>query len=370
MKKRMKAISLFSGAGGMDIGFKNEGIDVIWANEIDKDAYNTYKENNPETTIIHGDIKAHIEELNKFNDIDIMFGGPPCQGFSVAGKMDPNDERSTLIWTFLEAVNIVKPRAFVIENVKALAMLEKWEPIREKIIMIANKMGYVCRPFVLNSAEFGIPQKRERVFFIGFLDNSVNFDDVFSNINNNKKVVKTVREAIFYLGKAGTKDNPKTCTAKITFAQNPILRKSPYAGMLFNGIGRPLNLDSVASTLPASMGGNKTPIIDEEALYYNCDNWVIDYHNSLMNGEVTAKYSEAPSRLRRITIKEAIAIQTFPEDYKFSGSKSSIYRQIGNAVPCQLAQVVAKSVIYELNPKIYDGKDVFIDIRDSFIDMY
>lgn len=381
MEKDLKAVSLFSGAGGMDIGFKNAGINIVWANEIDKDAFETYKENNKDTLIIEkGDIREQYKKLENVRDIDIVFGGPPCQGFSVAGKMDPNDERSTLIWTFMDVVKMVKPRAFVIENVKALAVLEKWEPIRQRIIKEANEMGYNCVPYVLNSVDFGVPQKRERVFFIGFKGKNIDLNTI---INSQKKKIKTVREAIGHLGPAGSENNPKTCTAVITLAKNPVLRKSPYAGMLFNGIGRPLNLDDASTTLPASMGGNKTPIIDENLLYGDKKtDWVVEYHKAILDKIIEPEYKEAPSVLRRLTIKEAALIQTFPEDYKFLGSKTSIYRQIGNAVPCELAEVVANAVLYGLNSSGYNkmklievesdnsmSKKVSIDVSEGLIDL-
>lgn len=128
------------------------------------------------------------------------------------------------------------------------------------------------------------------------------------------------------------------------------MRKSPYAGMYFNGQGRPINIDGYSNTLPASMGGNKTPFIDEEYLYGSaeCD-WVIDYHKSLLEGTIEPKFEEAPKRLRRITIKEAARIQSFPDDYIFCGNKGKIYTQIGNAVPCRLAEAVARAVIKYLN---------------------
>ena len=145
---------------------------------------------------------------------------------------------------------------------------------------------------------------------------------------------------------AGEEGNPITCTAKITLAANPIMRKSPYAGMIFNGMGRPLNLDSVSTTLPASMGGNKTPIIDTEILRdRESVDWVKEYHKGLWEGTTEAVFGSAPDRLRRLTIAEAALIQSFPRDYIFKGSKSAIYTQIGNAVPCKLAEAVAASVI-------------------------
>jgi DNA (cytosine-5)-methyltransferase 1 len=119
------------------------------------------------------------------------------------------------------------------------------------------------------------------------------------------------------------------------------MRRSPYAGMMFNGQGRPLNPDGYSCALHASMGGNKTPIIDEEHCYFGQDSWVEWYHSYLMKGGELLSLDAAPKRLRRLTIDESLGIQTFPHDYKFIGGQSSIYRQIGNAVPCDLAQVVA-----------------------------
>lgn len=366
MKETLKAISLFSGAGGMDVGFKNAGIDVVIANEIDKDAANTYEANHPESQLIRGDIKSEFNKIVENKDIDIIFGGPPCQGFSVAGKMDPNDERSTLVWSFLDVVNDVKPKAFVMENVKALGTLEKWQPVREEIFKRAERMGYSCEMYILNSADFGVPQKRERVFFIGYLSRTVSKDKMIQRLNKRLRKTKTIKETIIHLGPAGSESNPNTCTAKITFATNPVLRKSPYAGMIFNGMGRPLNIDEASNTLPASMGGNKTPIIDELYLHGGATtNWVVEYHKMLMDKSVTPNFEVAPSRLRRLTIKEAALIQTFPEDYKFEGSKSAIYRQIGNAVPCLLAEVIASAVKEEiLDVEIYEASNSQMTLDD------
>lgn len=350
MTRQITGLSLFSGAGGMDVGFKNAGVNVVWSNELDKDACNTYEANHPDSNLRRGDLREYLEELiNYQNDIDILFGGPPCQGFSVAGKMDPNDERSQLIWTYLDAVEIVRPRAFVLENVAALGKLEKWQAVRERIFSRANELGYQCHHFILNSSEYGVPQKRERVFFIGFRDIDLDPAKIMLSFEQKKSKPKTIRETISHLGPAGSPTNPNTCTAKVTLALNPIMRKSPYAGMIFNGMGRPLNLEGVSNTLPASMGGNKTPIVDEALLHHNAtDNWVEDFHKALMEKTITPEYKEAPSRLRRLTINEAALIQTFPENYIFIGSKSKIYTQIGNAVPCLLAETVAKTVIEQL----------------------
>ena len=140
----------------------------------------------------------------------------------------------------------------------------------------------------------------------------------------------------------GEPGNDQTCKAKVTPAKEPILRQSPFAGMLFNGQGRPMDMNRPAPTLPASMGGNRTPIVDQETLETGAKQWVETYHGSLMDGGDVA--SVIPSRLRRITVQEAAAIQSFPKDMPWHGSQSSRYRQIGNAVPPKMAFAVACSV--------------------------
>lgn len=345
----MKAISLFTGAGGMDVGFRNAGFEIIWANDIDKDACNTYRKNHG-PHIKHGnldDLIPELEQIGKDQTIDCLFGGPPCQGFSVAGKMDINDPRSKLVWSYMEAVRKVKPKIFVMENVKALAELEKFRAVREGLYKIATEMGYAVELLVLNAKDYGVPQNRERMFLVGIKGNRNNFKDI---IELEKTKAPNLREALSRVGKIGTPNNNRICKAKVTTASSPILRKSPYAGMLFNGQGRPLNLDGHAATLPASMGGNRTPIIDDDALYENKKPWVEEYHENLMNGGIPINPKSIPSRLRRLTVDEAIAIQTFPREYIFTGTQSSIYKQIGNAVPCMLAAAVARAAIKSYEP--------------------
>ena len=348
------ALSLFTGAGGMDLGFEAAGVEIVFANEIMNEAAATYQANHNNGIMVNDDINNVIESLDRFKGVDFVFGGPPCQGFSVAGKMNPDDDRSKLIFTFLEVVERVRPKAFVMENVKALGKLEKWGPIRRKYLDKAKSLGYNCSPFILNATEYGVSQKRERVFFIGIRDDDNPFFeyDMDCLLERQKTKALTIRELLHSLGKAGTKENPKTCTARITFATHPIMRKSPYAGMYFNGQGRPINVDDYANTLPASMGGNKTPIIDEEYLYGDADSdWVVDYHKGLMNGTIVPEFRDAPKRLRRITIKEAARIQSFPDNYMFCGNKGVVYTQIGNAVPCKMAEAVAKAVVLYVGDK-------------------
>ena len=336
----MRAISLFSGAGGLDLGFQKAGFKIIVANDFDKDACETYR-NNIREHIIKGkieDVKHQI--LQNASDVDVVFGGPPCQGFSVAGKMDPDDPRSQHIWNFAEFVEQCRPKSFVLENVKSLGFLKKWERLRDKLLHRLRKAGYMVNFVVLNASDFDVPQSRERVFFIGFKGNSSFIPDLSAIMEPYKKRSPTVREALSVLDRAGTGNNRDLAKAKITVTPKPIMRKSAYAGMLFNGLGRPVKIDGYCATLPATMGGNKTPIIDEEALYDNAKNWVEEYHASLCQGKAPLPFQEAPKRLRRLTVQEASILQTFPKQFIFSGSQSSIFKQIGNAVPCNLGYAV------------------------------
>lgn len=342
----MKAVSLFSGAGGMDVGFKQAGFTVVAANEMDTYACQTFKANHAGTVLYEGDIARHMDALGSLTDIDLVFGGPPCQGFSVAGKMDAADPRSQLIFSFAEVVERIRPRAFVMENVKALGSLEKFALLRRQLMARFVKAGYAVQLVILNAKDFGIPQSRERVFFIGFrqITNPV----TLASFRKHHVIPPTLREVITPLGKAGTISNRKICKAKITLAAKPVLRQSPYAGMLFNGQGRPLNPDGWASTLPASMGGNRTPIIDEAHLFHDAKPWVEEYHRHLMKGGKPYPTDTAPASLRRLTVDETALLQGFPTEYRFMGTQSKVFSQIGNAVPCKLAHVVADVVCHVL----------------------
>lgn len=343
-EKDIRTVSVFSGAGGLDIGAIEAGANVIWANDMMKEACQTYRMNIGDH-IVCGDINEKMKELDGLSDISLLIGGPPCQGFSVAGKMDANDKRSQLIWSYLSVLAMLKPHAFVMENVKALGTLQKWEGTRNLLIKAMRDLGYSVNYMVLNAKDFDVPQARERIFVIGFRGDSQLMPDLEKMIKPYRKPAKTVREVLLSLDKAGTGDNQDVCRAKITLAHNPVLRRTPYAGMIFNGLGRPLRLDSYSATLPASMGGNKTPIIDEQELYNGTKPWVETYFDDLIQNPSAPDTTSVPDYLRRITVAEAALIQTFPKDYQFHGSQSMKYTQIGNAVPCNMAKAVVQMVI-------------------------
>ncbi|GAA0328340.1 DNA cytosine methyltransferase [Morganella psychrotolerans] len=339
----------------MDVGVQNAGFEIIAANEIDSYACQTYKKNHQNTMLYEGDILSYLDELEKYKGVDLVVGGPPCQGFSVAGRMNLDDPRSKLVFSYCDVVKRVMPRAFIMENVKSLATLDKFKGIREEIFRRMNSLGYGLSMVILNAKDFGVPQSRERMFLLGILGENKEITSADFEVKKEKAI--SLREAIVHLGRAGSENNTRITKAKITLAEKPVLRKSAYAGMLFNGQGRPLNPDAWSSTLPASMGGNRTPIIDEEHLYDDMPSWVEEHHKSLVDGTKKAAYGDAPKRLRRLTVGEAIILQTFPSDYIFIGPQSKVFSQIGNAVPCKLAQVVASVVKNRLSNKLITGKN-------------
>ncbi len=338
MSDDLTCVSLYSGAGGMDLGFAQAGIQPIWANDIDPAAVATYNANIPGGHAVAGDIRDPRIGLPSEGAADVVIGGPPCQGFSVAGHMNINDPRSKHVWDFLGAVARIKPRALVMENVKALAAHRRWSRLLGQIRTEASSLGYRVELFVLDASHFGVPQARQRMFLIG-VDSSATPVKIGTTTRCDPI---TVRAALTELPRFGETGNDTRCTAAVVPAKKPVLRRSPYAGMLFNGQGRPINPDAPAMTLPATMGGNRTPIIDQHHLEHGGESWVVSYHRRLMAGEAPA--DDAPDDLRRLTIAEAAALQTFPLGTAWQGPQSTVFRQIGNAVPPRLAAHVARAV--------------------------
>jgi DNA (cytosine-5)-methyltransferase 1 len=329
------AISLYSGAGGLDSGFAASGFDIRWAIDNDPFAIETYNSNLTPHGVC-GDV-LHVDPPSELEPT-LVIGGPPCQGFSVIGRMDPKDPRSEHVDHFLDVVEHVGPRAFVMENVKALAVSARWAPVRERLLERAAALGYERELFVLNACDYDVPQSRERMFLIGIRGAAPERPPA-----ETADRPPTVRAALERLPRFGESGNDATCSARVIPASKPIMRPTAHRGsLLFNGSGRPLDLDGPAKTLPASMGGNATPIIDQEELEHGAESWVVGYHRRLQEGKPPLK--RAPSRLRRITVQEAAALQTFPLGWTFAGPRVAQYRQVGNAVPPNLAEAVATSV--------------------------
>jgi DNA (cytosine-5)-methyltransferase 1 len=327
----------------------------VWANDIDELAvatYNSFFRRHGAHAAVAGDLVRRFQagELDSHIGVDLVVGGPPCQGFSVAGKMDPHDPRSNHVWTFLDVVKHLEPRGFVMENVSSLAWNKRWTGLLERLVERGELLGYRMRVLQLNASDFGVPQNRRRVFLVGLRDGFV--DDPLPATADDPP---TVRQALEILPTYGQPGNNTYCRARVVPAKRPVLRRSPYAGMLFNGKGRPLNLDAPAPTLPASMGGNKTPIIDQEELEHGVPAWVLTYHERLRKGHPSKKV--APRRLRRLTVEEAAALQTFPQNMKWFGRINQVFCQIGNAVPPRLAHHVALAVNHGLESSSQGASD-------------
>lgn len=305
----MKVVSLFSGAGGFDLGFSQAGHKIIWANDIWKEATETY-ELNLGNHIICKDIKEISSK--EIPDAEIVIGGFPCQGFSQANtKRNEKDERNFLYLEFVRIVRDKKPNFFLAENVKGILSLGKGK-IFEMIVRDFSEIGYEVNYAVLNAADYGVPQTRERVFIfgkrkdveikIGFPPNPTHQKLNGTSLFEDRKKWLSVAEAL--------KNIPEPC-------ENHNLKNheaSKYK-LLFNGyIGhRKINPDLPFPTI-TSRGDEKGGV-------------VVHHH---------------PSNLRRISAREAATIQSFPVEFEFVGTKTSVYRQVSNAVPPILAKAIAE----------------------------
>jgi DNA (cytosine-5)-methyltransferase 1 len=244
----------------------------------------------------------------------------------------------------MEAVEVVRPLAFIMENVPHLALSPRWHRVILDLIYRAHVLGYTAHLMVLDAADYGVAQHRERMFLIG-LPSGVPFAEPALA---GRRV--TCGEALRALPAFGDVGNSQACTARIVPARKPVLRGSAYAGMLFNGAGRPLNLRAPSTTLPATMGGNRTPIVDTEELRLpvKMAGWAETYYARLRQGG--EPFTEVPPEagLRRLTVEEAAAIQSFPRGMRFQGPQTARFRQVGNAVPPLLAWHVAQAVTRSL----------------------
>lgn len=337
----MNTLSLFCGAGGLDIGFKKAGFNLIDAFDNNHDACLTFERNIGKVTLCDLSNESFSNQIS-YNP-DIIIGGPPCQGFSKGGRMKISDSRNKLIWNFASIVKNLNPKIFVMENVPNLFIHSKFAEIKEKLIEYFEEENFTIQEFLLNAKNFGVPQNRKRAILIGIQNDKV----VWPNIKKYYSPIVTVREAISDLPNAGIFPNTGICTAKIVPCKNPVLRASAYTGMLFNGCGRPINLDSQCNTIIATIGGNRTPIIDIEALKdSSVKPWIETYYDFIVNNKNQNLFNDSiiSTKLRRLTIKEAALIQTFPISFEFLGSKTSQFKQIGNAVPCNLSYGIAKYI--------------------------
>lgn len=320
----MNVVSLFCGCGGLDLGLKKAGHNIIWANDFDEDSIITYKKNIAEKNEVVV-CKSITDVLSKdIPDCDLVIGGFPCQGFSVANPYrHEKDRRNFLYEELLRVVKDKKPKYFLGENVQGITNLGGYETVEDKknkigkvFKMILNdfkKIGYNVEWKILNAADYGIPQLRKRMVMIGIrndIDTKFEFPKITHyskeknnqlslSLKNNLKYYKTVGEAIG--------DLPIEYSEKIPNHQGT-KHKVKINGYLGN---RHTDPQKPSPTIVGRGGGTGGPVILPH-----------------------------PSQKRRMTVREVARIQTFPDNFIFYGSNSSQYRQIGNAVPVDLGYIL------------------------------
>jgi DNA (cytosine-5)-methyltransferase 1 len=326
---RSTCVDLFAGAGGLSLGLKDAGWDTKLAVDFDKAACTTYKHNFPKVDVVQGDIRK-IDWSSFAGKIDLVAGGPPCQPFSVAGNQLAAQDSRDMLPEFVRAVREIKPKLFLMENVAGLVS-PKHEPYLALRLQQLNLLGYDLEYKVLDAADYGVPQHRRRVIIFGSKRGLVRFPKESHGGSRRAHI-----SAIAAICDA-PKDEPNK--AIVTYAKNPIFRPSPWAGMLVNGGGRPINLHSPSQTIPASAGGNRTHIIDENSILF-------DYHAHLEGGGKPR--TGLVKGVRRLTVRESARLQSFPDDFVFIGQRSSQYRQVGNAVPPLLGRAVGEALLAAL----------------------
>lgn len=396
-----RVVSLFSGAGGMDLGFEKAGFDIVWANDFFKEAVESYKKN-VSKNVVYGDI-TKIDSSEIPDDIDLVIGGFPCQGFSVANtKRSMKDERNFLYKEMLRVIKDKNPKFFVAENVKGLLSIEKGK-VFEMIKKDFESLGYKVDARLLNAAEYGVPQARERLVIIG---NRLGIENPFPTPTHwvDSKQYKT---------KKGLKD-PVTVEQTIGFLSNIKLSNSPITldngSKIYNHIaatnvydkfwGRKyeVNQADICDYLRywRDKSGYSTKKVDDHFGYkYTAGHWFRKDNNSgsipkpsdwwelkklfkfddkydeqvttMVEKEIKFEQSlritnwDRPSdtitatspeihvnKERRLSARECAMLQTFPMDYEFVGSLNTVYRQIGNAVPVKLAEQIASGIYKSL----------------------
>lgn len=342
----VKAISMFSGAGGLDIGTQLAGVKVISSLDIFEDSVETLKKNKFFSHTLHevGDITKingdHYKELLKKEKPKklIIVGGPPCQPFSKAGywitneKRDSNNDPRNMIIPYFNIISELRPDGFVLENVESILHSSNKEAV-ESIYTNMEKLGYYCSLLRVNAADYGIPQKRKRVFFMAS-KKPINASLVQTHGNekqclSNPKLLPYER-VIDWIGKFDTEEY---CTDEKLIAEGKWEKELTYI---------PFGKNYIALTEKA---GYPDPIFIAGKRYWSS---LLKLHPFLPSWTIIASpgHWEGPFhwKNRRLNIRELAAIQTFPDDYEFYGSTGSKHKQIGNAVPPLLGKLIIEEL--------------------------
>lgn len=329
-------VELFAGAGGLAIGLEKAGFKSVLLNEKDKYACQTLRFNRPEWNVVEDDI-ANVDFTHLKGTIDLLTGGFPCQPFSSAGKqLGFEDLRGTLVFEMIRAIKEVQPKVFLAENVKGLVENDSGKTL-ETIINIMQSIGYtIIEKDIYKSIFYKTPQKRERLIIIGIHSDLLERAEYLKPPIYHK--ILTVRDALLK-GELYPCDVPESIGQKYPKRKAEILSHVPEGGYWRD---LPLALQEEYMKESLYLGGGKTGMArrlawDEPSLTLTCS--------------PAQKQTERchPEEHRPLTTREYARIQTFPDDWHFQGSMSHIYKQIGNAVPVNLAYALGKSIVRMLN---------------------
>lgn len=357
-----QVIDLFAGAGGFSTGFRKAGFAITKAVEFDASIAETYIKNHPGTKMIVDDIK-NVDQTNEFshNEAEVIIGGPPCQGFSMAGARNRDgfmgDPRNYLFKHYFNIVKKVKPKVFIMENVKGLLSMSKGEIFREIISIFSDKErldgdSYTLYSRVVKAVELGIPQKRERLIIVGVLNKeNVNFAEIWEETKRKIKVSDknffdnvTLADAISNLPlptENGIIDapEPKTNYEKELFKE----------GKIYNHIKRHHSKKVLERLSKIKTGDNFKSLNENIKSIHSGSYGRMSWDEPTMT--ITTRFDTPsggrftlPDQDRTLTAREAARVQSFPDDYRFYGNKTSVNKQIGNAVPPKLAYFLANFI--------------------------
>ncbi len=342
----MNVISLFSGCGGLDLGFERAGFDVPVANEFDPTIFETFKVNHPRTHLIEGDIrKVTKEDITPFlpGDVDGIIGGPPCQSWSEAGSLRGiEDARGKLFFDYIRILKEFKPKFFLAENVSGMLSNRHSEAV-QNIIKLFEEAGYAVSLTLVNAKDYGVAEERKRVFYIGFRkDLNINF--VFpkgSTVDDNKKI--TLRDIIWDLQDSAV----------------PAASQNRHNTAAVNN-----NEYFIGTYSPIFMSRNRVKGWDEQAFTVQASGRQCQLHPQAPKMEKTGKdkycFVEGSEELyRRMTIREVARVQGFPDDFKFIYKETNnAYKMIGNAVPVNLAYEIAMAIKLFLEGKGHEVEGI------------
>ncbi len=324
----MNILSLFSGCGGLDLGFEKAGFNIPIANEFDKTIWATFKINHPKTRLIEGDIR-NIKDSDLPEDIDGIIGGPPCQSWSEAGtRRGINDDRGKLFLEYIRILKLKRPLFFLAENVSGMLANRHSEAVKN-ILILFDEAGYNVSMYSANAKDYGVAEERKRVFYIGFRKD-LNIEYTFPS--------------------GSTKDDAKKLTLKdvISDLQDtaiPAAHNNHHNPSAINN-----NEYFVGDYSPIFMSRNRVKGWDEQAFTVQASGRQCQLHpqapTMIKVSENKREFVKGKEHLyRRMTVREVARIQGFPDDFKFIYDNiNDGYKMIGNAVPVNLAYEIAVSI--------------------------